>query len=373
MIEQKELWKGMTVESFLVNHVHNKVYRQYINKQKQDVIQAQKLQNFLRQLKNAVIKEEGTVKTGKSTFDSVVSEEMLSQILNQLDRNLKSNGLKEGTKLLFQRLAGKQYWKRGTYFERELAALWQTIIDTCIKKDFDLGTYQLNTGKVTGTTTIAKNMREKLAEKIAQGVATDEAIKELEITQHDHYQQRVQIKTDINSLPEVNIQAFENPEFQELYSLLQGATVTAKSYTLHSRDPQEKIYKLREVFPQLKLGNAEDPHRAIVGTLQDIGYALSTAEKVFYAGSTEAEKNHNQTVLNHMYHLKYVYELTGAGIWNSLNVGRARFLVFNDPSSDLIYVQSTAELIENILDPKIDWRVSLYSAIKEDTSKFYNS
>jgi hypothetical protein len=55
-----------SIESFLVNDVHKRAYREYVKKQRNDVVQAEKLQNFLRQLKNATLKN-SVVKTGKTT------------------------------------------------------------------------------------------------------------------------------------------------------------------------------------------------------------------------------------------------------------------------------------------------------------------
>ena len=55
----------------------------------------------------------------------------------------------------------------------------------------------------------------------------------------------------------------------------------------------------------------------------------------------------------HIYHLRYLYELTGAGIlykdYNDSLAGGAKYFVYNDPTSEELIVVSTASIISQLL------------------------
>ena len=53
----------------------------------------------------------------------------------------------------------------------------------------------------------------------------------------------------------------------------------------------------------------------------------------------------------HFSHLRFIYELRGSGLLDNNNlVIPVKFLIYNDPSSDAIYVKSTASIILEALD-----------------------
>lgn len=118
------------------------------------------------------------------------------------------------------------------------------------------------------------------------------------------------------------------------------------------------------------MGKALNPYRAIYGTLKDLGYSHSTAQSAFYAGKNMIKKG-NQDVINHMYHLKYIYELTGAGtVVFGDTYNNVRFLVYNDPSTDNIYVQSAADILAEIFHPEFNWTGDPLGAITISANRF---
>lgn len=104
---------------------------------------------------------------------------------------------------------------------------------------------------------------------------------------------------------------------------------------------------IKETHPNIKLGNS-NPYRAVYGSLTSLGYSHSTSTSA-YSAAKNLTKKKVQNTINHIYHLRYLYELTGAGTKN-LNglVKESRFLIYNDPTSDNIYVKSTAQILLEI-------------------------
>lgn len=332
---------NIPVEEFL-GRVHTAAYAKYVKKQQEDVGQARELQDFFQTLKKAAV----DIKTNSNVIDKQLTAELLKEVQNQLEKSGLKGG-KKGIKSLFRR-TGSSY-SQGSSFERELAAVIRAVAEKALDKDIDLGTYEISTGQKTGTTTMTKDLEEKIKELMAQGLSEEEALKESGIASSELYQKRVQIKTDIQGI-EVDISAIKNPRWQRVQSLLQNVTISAKSYRTKTYDHTEKMWKLKELYPTIHLGKALNPYRAIYGVLKDLGYSHSTAQAVFYAGRNKVKEG-NQNVINHMYHLKYIYELVGAGtIVLGSSYKNVRFLVYNDPTSDNIYVQSAASILSDIFD-----------------------
>lgn len=79
----------------------------------------------------------------------------------------------------------------------------------------------------------------------------------------------------------------------------------------------------------------------------------------------------NQNVINHMYHLKFIYELTGAGtIVLGSTYNNVRFLVYNDPATDNIYVESAASILSDVFDENLNWTGDPLGAITISASRF---
>ena len=54
--------------------------------------------------------------------------------------------------------------------------------------------------------------------------------------------------------------------------------------------------------------------------------------------------------MTHFYHLRYIYELVGAGIsYNGKMGNEVNFLIYNDPHGE-IFVKSTANILNDVLN-----------------------
>jgi hypothetical protein len=97
----------------------------------------------------------------------------------------------------------------------------------------------------------------------------------------------------------------------------------------------------------IHLGNSL-PAKAVSGALNYLGYGSEEVDSVLLWGSA----GDSEEIKRHIYHLRYIYELTGAGLIdaNGNPSGLVDFIVYNDPSSDAIYVKSTAEILVDVLE-----------------------
>jgi hypothetical protein len=137
----------------------------------------------------------------------------------------------------------------------------------------------------------------------------------------------------------------------EIYDLLKDATFTAKNYNSMTLDQKAEVYIKAVGRNTLSLGKT-NVYRAIIGTLEDLGFSERTAISAFWAGYNRINSGDNY-VATHFYHLRYIYELIGSGIkYNGVSFGTAKYLIFNDPSGG-IWVKSTAEILSDLLNSRV--------------------
>lgn len=124
-----------------------------------------------------------------------------------------------------------------------------------------------------------------------------------------------------------------DPKWQELFTLFQGISFSVKNYSSYSSN----IY--------LGLGQT-DYYKSIMGSLGHLGYNYKEASKIFYSGINSRRKE----VPQHFYHLQLGYELMGLGLGTIVNnefkeAQAVDFFIYNDPSSDNLFVKSTAQIL----------------------------
>ena len=162
-----------------------------------------------------------------------------------------------------------------------------------------------------------------------------------------YYLRDVDGKIDVKGY-EINITGNPTAELLEIYDLLKDATFTAKNYNSMTWDEKAKTYVEAIGRNTLSLGKT-NVYRAIVGTLEDLGFNERTAVSAFWAGYNKINNGDNY-VSTHFHHLRYIYELIGSGIkYNGVSFGTAKYLIFNDPSGG-IWVKSTAEILSDLLN-----------------------
>ena len=146
-----------------------------------------------------------------------------------------------------------------------------------------------------------------------------------------------------------------------LLEALSFASFTDKSYRSVGWDKNlQKEINLGD--RTIHLGNSH-PYRAILGSMSALGFSKTDSQYIYYAGKNIVNGNDNDPppesvdyVKQHIYHLRYMYELTGAGILyrdfsGTVNNG-AKFLVYNDPNSVEILCVSTAQIVMQLLETK---------------------
>jgi hypothetical protein len=134
-------------------------------------------------------------------------------------------------------------------------------------------------------------------------------------------------------------------------------------------DEKAEQYVKMQGHKSMRLGRT-NLYRSIVGTLNSLGYDQKTAESALWAGFNKI-KDGNSDIANHFYHLRYIYELTGAGsTYNGESFGGVRFLIYNDPSGE-IYVKAASEILVDVLETQIELNQAL-STITIPKSKFLN-
>lgn len=152
---------------------------------------------------------------------------------------------------------------------------------------------------------------------------------------------------------EIDIEAYVKPEFQRFAKLLQDATISAKNYSSQYWDKGQK-QKIDKDIVALHLGSS-DVFKSFVGGMSSLGYPTDVILKAFFAGYNVYTKHSNKDIGHHIYHMRFLYELRGAGLYDKEgnNLKEVKYLIWNDPSTDNIKVFSTAVIIQSLLQGDI--------------------
>lgn len=246
---------------------------------------------------------------------------------------------------LFRR-TGKS-WKQGALFEQDFAAIIQSVMRTA-NPGAKVRMSDINIGSVVGTTDI--NTFNSKVQQLMDTTVTDviaATVQEIRSKQSKFVFGK--IDTVVHDKI-INLNA--NVTFPNgVLEALSQATFTDKSYRSISWRNKQRI-ELGDRM--ITLGNS-DPKRAVLGSMRALGFKQSEFETVFFGGQSLFQQTKNKKIAEHIYHLRYMYELTGAGTLyinqNGLEAG-ARFMVYNDPTSNVITVVATSKIIQDLLTSK---------------------
>lgn len=154
-------------------------------------------------------------------------------------------------------------------------------------------------------------------------------------------------KIDIKGTSILEASAQINQDWETLYKLFEGKTFSLKNYSSYNK-----------MYLNIHLGHS-DYYKALYGALTNIKYNgqaidQKSAERIILAGLKSIQKHNNLTVSTHFYHLRFIYELTGIGLYDEKGdpISGVDYIIYNDPNSSNIYVKSTAELIYNEIQRK---------------------
>lgn len=319
--------------------IHNQLMDkiQINNKAAKDRVKAQQIQAVLYKIKNLSFQPTDEI----DGLLSSQAQELIDESLAILNANRKGNRRLSGNELFHRAHGTSTSYGGDDIFEEELAAALTVIEQRAT------GTTQGIRSRLVGgdstniklTEEINKDI-EKIMNQYVNGVT-----KRINNKSADNKQWTKPVarsgKVDVNGLTTVSIEAKLNPLWDELYRLFAGCTFSVKNYS---------SYFTKSL--NIHLGNT-DYYKALYGVLSDLNYDQNAADAIIYSGLKSYAASNNKSVALHFYHLRFVYELTGAGLYDKDGpVSGVDFLIYNDPGSDAIFVRSTADLIAQELSKK---------------------
>ena len=134
---------------------------------------------------------------------------------------------------------------------------------------------------------------------------------------------------------DVLIQGEIKPEWQDFIKTFTNAKFTVKNYKSNSKNNTT-----------IHLGNT-DARKAIIASLINLQVSQDDAVHIYYHSLNTRER----LFKGHVYHLRFAYELTGAGLVDEENnkLEAADFFIYNDPVTDNVFVRSTKDMIANMM------------------------
>ena len=315
------------VENFL-NVVHMKMINRYtsngvIGQAEAMEANAKKLQTFFYSLKNNI---------NNTDTDDVTW-------------NMVSNQIIDDVAVLTGSRAKLFKTKGGLNFEKQLSNVVYSILnqvsDGDLQKNYQSGLKKIHVGSKTSNIDLEKNILDPTVQTALTSVGTK--TEKYFNTQHGkekmYYLTNVQGKVDVRGYS-VKVVGSPNSYLLEIYDLLKDATFSAKNYTAFYWNNNLKVYQWGG---SLRLG-ATNFFRCFYGVLSDLGYNHPIIMSAFWSSYYGWERQ--PQVALRLNQIRFVYELTGAGL---LKGGNVKYLIYNNPQTNEIYVQSTAKIIKDHL------------------------
>lgn len=308
----------------------------------QDIADAQELTEFLQKLKRRAYERKINNKAEE------ISQDLYDMILDNI---VLPNGRTIANLFTRSHSINKI---TGQYFEDDLAAVIASVINLANPNKKRVTYKNFSFGSSVGTTDI--DLVQEFNEEVEQEIQEDlqKVAEEIEKNKPGFVMGKIDTKVGqkiINFNVEVDI-----PE--KLLNALSNATFTDKSYK--SKGWNKNLNKEIDLGNRtIHLGNS-NPYRAILGTLSTLNYSKIDSQYIYYGGRNIVFENDNDPpkedpdeVKLHIYHLRYIYELTGAGIiykdYGTAFKGGAKFLVYNDPKSMDIFCVATSQIVSQLI------------------------
>ena len=246
---------------------------------------------------------------------------------------------------LFRR-TGTSVWQ-GAAFETDFAAVIKSIMELAdpTKK---VNLKEINVGQQVGTTSLDAFLGELTKaeqEELAKLTAAEINAKKLPFV-------FAKIDTQVSGMVVNTNGAIQFPA--GVLEALSNSSFTDKSYRSQGWDKQKD--EIRDLTNSNIHFGSSDEERAVFGSLRALGIKEGDIQGIYFGG--KAIMASNPKIEEHFYHLRFMYELTGAGILYKDSGGiaskGAKFVVYNDPSSDEIIVKATSEVIRDFISNNID-------------------
>lgn len=294
------------------------------------------MESILYRIKNLNAQPEDSI---DALLDSQ-AQILITQALESLNANRKGNKRLSGTDLFHRAHSTSTSYGGDDIFEEELAAVFSIIEKEATGTTIGIGGHLVGGQQANVLVDEVNRDVQKIMTEYVNGVA-----KKINNKAHNEKKQWSKPsarsgKIDVNGLSVVDIEANLHPAWAELYSIFAGCTFSVKNYS-----------SFFENSLNIHLGNT-DYYKALYGSLSSLGYDQQSIDKIIYSGLNSYKKSKNNTVALHFYHLRFIYELTGVGLYDQQGqpISGVDFLIYNDPASDAIFVRSTADLIAQELE-----------------------
>jgi hypothetical protein len=322
--------------------------------------EAQELQSILQTIKKTAI---NLSKDGDYVTNELAKQytEFLEGVMAVQNKNRKRN-FTSATRLFRRRSKTTTSANADNIFEDELAALFAYVAGEEDTTRFLTGNIGADTESVMGLTKEIENDIIKRINKVSKQLESKYRAKGLftgrsQKIDNKGYSENVTIGVKL-----------DNVDLQRLAVLLKDATFTAKQYTSYNKNGKDT--PLSEIG--LKLGQT-NIYKAITGSLSSIYSNVKDQQQIFFRGLTilgYKNKTHSATpefVGMHFTHLRFIYELRGEGLLDEQgNSAIAKYIIYNDPNSDAIFVRDTASIIIKELERK---NSNIFGAIYLSASK----
>lgn len=332
--------------SKLLNDVHNRM----INKMKNNTLKrnAAELQTILQDIKKRA-----------HDFDNVDTSVLGNAMQNEYDQlihtaftiqsSYRNKNFKAST--LFRRgKRAKTVKEADNIFEEDLAAILAAGEILGGNKEVKLQDFLIGT-QSTGTraSRYYKGLEEEISDK-----KIEKLLKKLGEKEERRASSQIKDATGKIDISGASITLNYSKDLpfnvQRLMYLMKDATISAKSYTSRAWDLENKK-DWSEIG--LHLGNT-NLYKAVTGALSEVQMGHKQQLEFFYRGlNTILYNSHGDGSLTtkHFRHLRFIYEIRGSGLLNQNGyVAPVKYLIYNDPSSDAIFVKDTASLILEALN-----------------------
>ena len=351
--------------SGILNNIHSVMKERMDNQYKNNDLEnkARIIESFLRQLKQ----EPYTFKKNRSKYRILTdTRNELSDILIDTQNELfQQNSALGGTRLFrrtHSKFLGKTNAKADDVFEEEFA----TLITSLMKKrgilNKDISTSMMLIGGQSATTEAIENLSEETKNTLIE--LTNEAITEQgkrlgkEAAQTKYIKEIVAATGKVDVSVPMNIEISENGDdlINNFLKAIQGMNFSLKNYSSKTFSKNKKTGKYdyagtrSEGEISLHLGDSNLP-KAVMGALSPY-LSVKDQENVYYRGITilsgkskEPDTASYKEINEHFAHLRFIYELRGQGLLANGSNQVVDFIIWNDPDSENIAVESTLAII----------------------------
>lgn len=327
-----------------LQEVHDRMLLAYNTQNGAEVAIAKKLQNYLQYFKRILSYPEQYQSDDPLLRGMGLEEEAIIEMRTRFQQVLQVGS---GYTQIFR--SQHQWYQHRTDFddivEGELNALLQVVAEKATGiKNIDLG--QRIVGGESAIVDIPEEIGIELVDELVKDLQGKISNKQKSKIIEDLKVSARSGKIDVTGYSkDLVVSANILPQFQEFINLFSSINFSVKNY---KGDGKYEIH----------LGDS-NPFKAMYGSLTELNYSPKEATHIYSHTRMSYLKKKNVASRNRdIFHLRFMYELTGSGLVNILdgggkqNLGTVDYLIYNDPVSDKIFVKSTKQMISEILTDK---------------------